>query len=468
MKVLITGATGLIGAELGKHLALRGNSISALVRDPSRAVHDLPFPATLVQWSSGDPLSKEAVQALEAADVIVNLAGEPVAEGRWTEEKKKRIRDSRVKGTSALVEALQSAQTSASTKVFIQGSAIGIYGDRGDEILDANSQRGSGFLADVVQEWESALPVHNQLSASLKNCRFVTVRTGVVLSRHGGAVAKMLPLFRNGAGARLGFSGDQWMSWIHIDDMVQLLIHAIDHASVSGVIEAVAPQPVRNKDFTSCFCENLDVIQGPPVPSVALKLLYGEMSSVLLESQRVVPTRTLASGFQFRFSEIQKALGDILSPLRGQTHEKFAEQWVPQSTEKVWPYFCDEKNLEELTPPLLSFRVLGKSTDEIQEGTLIDYRLSLNGIPFGWKTRIEDWVPNKRFVDTQLKGPYSLWHHTHDFIPLAGGTLLRDRVLYRMPLGVLGSLAAGWKVVRDVETIFRYRRKVIHEKFGKS
>ncbi len=463
MKVLITGATGLIGSELGKALALRGDQITALVRDPSRFQALLPFPATLVKWSADEPVSAEVRAALMSVDAVVHLAGEPVAEGRWTDDRKKRIRESRIKGTASLVDALSAVGSKSSVKVFVHGSAIGIYGNRGDEILDHQSSPGSGFLADVVAEWEAGLNVLN----SNKEIRTVTVRTSVVLARHGGALKKMLPIFRSGLGARLGLSGDQWMSWIHLDDMIRLLIHAIDSSNVSGLIEAAAPQPVRNKDFTTSFCESLGVMQGPPVPEFALKLLYGEMASVLLDSQRVVPTATKASGFEFHYQEIGLALADLLVPLRDQTHELVAEQWVPVSVEKVWPYFCDEKNLEELTPPLLSFQVLGKSTDQIQEGTLIDYRLSLNGIPFSWQTRIEDWVPGKRFVDSQLKGPYSLWHHTHDFLPMAGGTLIRDRVLYRLPMGILGSVAAGWKVVRDVDTIFSYRRKVIHEKFGK-
>lgn len=459
----MTGATGLIGAELGKALAQRGDQITAFVREPARVDGALPFPAKFVRWVADEPLSSEALSALRSADAIVHLAGEPVAEGRWTIERKKRIRESRINGTTSLVAALTEPGAKPSVKVFVHGSAIGIYGNREDEILDYQSAPGSGFLADVVAEWEAAI---SDLMA-IKDMRTVAVRTGIVLARNGGALKKMLPIFRNGLGARLGLSGQQWMSWIHIEDMIRLLLHALDSTKVSGVIEAVAPQPVRNKDFTTSFCENLGVIQGPPVPEFALKILYGEMSDVLLDSQRVVPTASGAAGFEFQFKEIGVALADILSPLRGQTHELVAEQWVPVPVEKLWPYFSDEKNLEELTPPLLRFRVIGKSTEQLQEGTLIDYRLSLNGIPFGWQTRIEDWVPEKRFVDNQIKGPYSLWHHTHDFLPMAGGTLLRDRVLYRLPMGILGSVAAGWKVVRDVDTIFKYRRKVIHEKFGK-
>ena len=158
---------------------------------------------------------------------------------------------------------------------------------------------------------------------------------------------------------------------------------------------------------------------------------------------------------------------DLLTPLRGSTREKVSEQWVPHAPEEIWPYFCDERNLEELTPEFLKFRVLRKSTREIGEGTLIDYRLNLNGIPMGWQSRIENWEPTRRFVDTQVKGPYSHWLHAHEFIPLANGTLMRDVVRYRLPFGWLGSTVAGWKVESQVDQIFSYRAARIAERFGR-
>jgi uncharacterized protein len=152
--------------------------------------------------------------------------------------------------------------------------------------------------------------------------------------------------------------------------------------------------------------------------------------------------------------------------LRGSVFEKLAEQWVPRSPSDVWSFFCDEKNLEVLTPDFLHFEVKRKSTPEIGDGTLIDYTLKLNGIPFGWRTRIEDWEPGKKFVDTQLRGPYAYWHHTHEFVPMAGGTLIRDRVRYKVPFGWLGAMISGWKVHKDVASIFDFRRKKIAELFS--
>lgn len=462
MRILLTGGTGLIGSEIAKKLASRGDEIVLLVRNIESAEGKLPFPAKCFQWNHKDEVPLEALQRIDA---VINLAGEPLADRRWSDEKKKLIRETRIEGTRNLVRAVRAH--APGIKVFVQGSATGIYGDRKDSVLDANSKPGEGFLADVVREWEAeARRLNENLVPPARSIRLPIIRTSMVLARHGGALQKMLPLFRANIAGRIGFDGSQWMSWIHLDDIVNLFIHAIDAEAADGVLEGAAPQPTTNRDFTDTLCRELDVFENVAVPSAAVKLLYGEMSSVILEGQRVVPTATLASGFKFKFETLEAALAEILLPLRNSTFEKLSEQWVPKRPDEVWPFFCNEKNLEDLTPGFLKFKVLSKSTPTMGEGTLIDYTLSLNGIPFGWRTRIEEWDPGKKFVDNQLRGPYALWHHTHEFVPMAGGTLLRDRIRYRVPFGWLGAIASGWKVHKDVATIFDFRRKKIAELFA--
>jgi hypothetical protein len=456
MRVLMTGATGLIGKELGKALAARGDTLVCLVRDAQGARRRLPFPAACFEW---DHLRAVPAEALIGADAIVHLSGEPVAEKRWTNEQKGLILETRVLGTRRLVQA--ALNHGPNLKSFVHGSAIGFYGDRGDATLTAVSAKGTGFLADVVEAWEAAL---RPLTERRPDVRAAIVRTGIVLARQGGALAKMLPMFRESAAGRLG-NGKQWMSWIHIDDIVGLFLHALD-SQVVGVMEGVAPQPVTNRDFTKSLCGALRVFENAPAPSVAIKALFGEMGGIVLESAKIEPRQTLASGFRYRFESIDQAFADLLTPLRGSTREKVSEQWVPHAPEEIWPFFCDEGNLEELTPDFLNFKVLGKSTREIGEGTLIDYRLKLNGIPMDWQSRIENWEPARRFVDTQVKGPYSYWRHAHEFIPLANGTLMRDVVRYRLPLGWLGSVVAGWKVEAQVDQIFSYRSTRIAERFA--
>ncbi len=456
MRILMTGATGLIGRELGKALAARGDTLACLVRDVSAARRRLPFPAECHAWDHTRPVPGEALHGVEA---VVNLAGEPVADKRWSASKKALIRESRVQGTQQLVRAV--LQHGPGVAAFVQGSASGYYGERGDERLAASSTKGAGFLADVVQAWEAEL---RPLAEQRPQVRVPVVRTGIVLAREGGALAEMLPMFRLSASGRLG-TGRQWTSWIHLDDIVGLFLHALDGAP-SGILEGVAPQPVTNQQFTTALCRSLGVIENLPAPSLAIQALFGERAAVVLGSTRLEPQATQASGFRFRFETVEPALDDLLAPLRDGIRLGVWEQWLPHAAEEAWPFFCDANNLEDITPPFLAFRVLGTSTPVIGAGTLIDYRLKLNGIPIAWQTRIDTWDPPRRFIDLQAKGPYALWHHTHDFIPMAGGTLMRDTVRYRLPAGWLGALAGGGKVAGDVERIFDYRSRKIDERFG--
>ncbi len=459
----MTGATGLIGREVGKRLVEQGHQLVVLSRNPSSARLELPFPAQVFQWDGSE--APPPVEAWAGVDGVVHLAGEPIAEGRWTAERKRRIRDSRVEGTRQLVDSIfASPEICSRMKFFVLGSAIGFYGDRSDEVLDEDSATGEGFLAEVVREWEAQADRLLELRPEAQ-IRITKIRTGVVFARHGGAIAKMLPVFSRGLGGKLS-SGDQWMSWIHLDDIARLFCFAATDSRVSGVINGVAPDAVRNDRLTIELARALHRSVFLPVPRIALRVAFGEMADTLLGSQRVLPRRALELGFEFRYRELTTALNELAEPLREFHHELLAEQWVPMTPEEIFPYFCSEKNLEELTPAFLGFNVLGKSTDLIEQGTEIDYRLSLHGIPLKWRTLIESWRPGVSFVDTQLKGPYRKWHHTHEFIPFAGGTLMRDRVIYKLPLGIIGDLSAGWKVARDVATIFAYRRKKIGEMFA--
>lgn len=456
MRILITGATGLIGKEVGKRLSQKGWDIHVVSRRPEHAKRELPFPATIFHWQGTAEPFPEA--ALVGVDAVLHLAGETVAGMRWNSEKKRAIRDSRIFGTRALATAI--ARMEKPPGIFVQGSAIGFYGDRGDETLTESSHMGHGFLAEVVRDWEAESAILES-----KGIRVVKVRTGVVLSRREGAMAKLIPLFSTGLGGQLA-SGQQWMSWIHIVDIARLFLFCLENSELRGVVNGSAPEPAQNSRFTVALARALGRWVFFPVPATALRLVLGEGAEAVLASQRVLPERVQELGFHFQYPELVGALTELAAPYKDCQHELVAEQWVPRSCEEVFPFFCEAKNLENITPPFLNFKVLGQSTAEIGDGTLIDYRLSLHGIPVRWQSRIESWEPNRQFVDRQLRGPYQLWHHTHEFIPLAGGTLLRDRVLYRLPMGLLGEIVAGWKVKGDVTSIFSFRRKIIDELFG--
>lgn len=258
-----------------------------------------------VEFAVWDPERSVApVSVLERSDAVVHLAGEPVAQ-RWSPEVKRRIRGSRVDGTLRLVEAMR--QCSNRPTVLVSASAVGYYGDRGSEQLNEGSAPGKGFLTDVCVEWERAA-----LSAESLGVRVATLRFGTVLSKDGGALGKMLPAFRWGLGGRLG-SGEQYMAWIHIADLVSLIQWAIDDGKARGPINAVAPLPVTNADFTHELGRALGRPAILPVPRAVVRLLFGEMSEILFQSQRVIPDVARKAGFEFRHPEVFAALKDVLA-----------------------------------------------------------------------------------------------------------------------------------------------------------
>jgi uncharacterized protein (TIGR01777 family) len=451
MKIVVTGATGFVGTALARDLLGAGHDVTALSRDATRAARRLPARCRVLTWDATAPLDPSA---LRGADAVVHLAGEGVADARWSAARKRAIRDSRVDTSAALVRALSQLNSNERPRALVSASAIGWYGDRGDTLLDEDSPGGTGFLAEVCRDWEQAV-----FKAQALGVRTVAVRIGVVLGRDGGALAPLLPLFRLGLGGRVG-SGRQWFSWIHLQDLVGLLRHVLEHPEAAGPINGVAPEPVTNARFTAELGRALHRPALFPVPAAALRAAFGEMSAVLLGSQRVQSQAAECLGFAFRYPTVRSALEDLCEDL---SHELIVEQRLARRPEDVFPFFADPANLEQITPAFLRFRVLGATTAKIGNGTLINYALRLHGIPLRWQSRIESWAPHRRFVDLQTRGPYSLWHHTHEFEPDDGGTIIRDRVRYRLPFGALGELLAGWLVRRDLDAVFDYRRQQIQE-----
>ena len=296
MRVLVSGSSGLIGSTLVPAIEAAGHSVVRLVRRTPAANEIRLDPAK-------DPPLATPAAALDF-DAVVHLAGESIA-GRWTAAKKARIRDSRVQGTSALLEALE--RTSQPPKVMVCASAIGIYGDRSDELLHEESAPGSDFLAEVCQQWEAATE-----PAVRAGIRVVSLRFGVVLSRRGGALARMLLPFRMAAGGRIG-SGRQWMSWIALDDVVGAIQHALAEESLCGPVNTVAPHPATNAEFTRALGEALHRPTVFPLPAFMVRLLFGEMGeALLLSSQRVDCGKLLASGFRFRYPELKPAFEALL------------------------------------------------------------------------------------------------------------------------------------------------------------
>jgi uncharacterized protein (TIGR01777 family) len=300
-RIAISGASGLIGAALSRHLRERGDEVVHLVRRPPRAESGDGRRET--EWSPERGL--EHPEDLESVDAVVHLAGESIASGRWTAARRRSIRDSRVEGTRALVASLSSLQRPP--RAFVCASATGYYGDRGAAPLDEQAAPGTGFLAEICVAWEQAARRARDLGA-----RVVSFRLGVVLARDGGALPRMLPLFRLGLGGRLG-DGRQYMPWISLDDAVLGVAHLLDRGEVEGAVNLVAPDAVTNAAFTAALGRVLGRPTWIPAPAAALRAVLGEAADeLLLASARVIPERLLGSGFRFRLPLLEDTLHKLL------------------------------------------------------------------------------------------------------------------------------------------------------------
>lgn len=298
MNYLITGATGFIGSRVVDRLLASGHSVNYLGRKRSTR---LDGRAAFHPW---DGVSEPPLDSVPRLDVVIHLAGEPVAQ-RWTSEVKKRIFESRATATRHLVSGLSRLRNKPA--VLVSASAIGYYGNRGSEVLTEQSSAGNGFLAEVCVAWEQ-----EAFRAREAGLRVAVARIATVLGRNGGALEKMLPPFRAGLGGKFG-NGQQWMSWVHVDDLVDLLLFAANTADVSGPLNASSPEPVSNQVFTRELAQALHRPALIPVPEFVLRIALGEMSSFLFDSLRVQPEATERAGFQFRYPTLKETLKDVLS-----------------------------------------------------------------------------------------------------------------------------------------------------------
>jgi uncharacterized protein (TIGR01777 family) len=296
MKIVVAGGTGFIGEPLVRRLLARGDDVAVLTRNPAHVAAGRPL-----QWDGRTQGTWSADVA--DADAVINLAGENIAEGRWTADRKKRLVSSRLDATGAIITALRTLP--ARRRTLINASAIGFYGDRHDERVDETSSRGSGFLAELVEQWEAAAREAEPFA------RVVILRFGVVLAPDGGALKKMLLPFRLGAGGPIG-NGRQWMSWIDRDDVLSMIEWTIDRDGARGAYNATAPEPVRNRDFARALGKAIHRPSFMPVPSFALRLLFGQMAGeALLAGQRVLPMRAASEGFVFGTVRVVDALARV-------------------------------------------------------------------------------------------------------------------------------------------------------------
>jgi uncharacterized protein (TIGR01777 family) len=301
MRLTLTGATGPIGRRLVAAFHRRGDEVTVLSRDAGHARAALG-----VEAHAWDPIAGPApAVALAGRDAVVHLAGETVAQ-RWTAGAKQRIHDSRETGTRHLVDGLRGLADADRPRALVSSSAVGYYGEHGDEPLDESTQPGDDFLARVCVAWE-----REAIAAEALGLRVARVRTGVVLDRSGGALAKMLPFFRLGIGGPVA-GGRQYLPWIHVDDIAGLYVAAVDGDSWAGAVNGSAPEPVTNKEFSRRLGHALHRPAFAPVPALAVKALYGEMAEIVVHGQRAIPARALGLGFAFRHADLDEALADAL------------------------------------------------------------------------------------------------------------------------------------------------------------
>ncbi len=468
MRVFVTGATGFIGRALIPRLQRDGHAVVAWVRSPARARSLLGAEVELVP---ADTTPDGLVAAIERSEAVVNLAGEALLGGRWTAARRAVLEASRIEVTQRLVQAMAEATTRP--RVFLSGSAVGYYGDRADESLSEASTGGADFLARLCRRWECAAQEADRLGA-----RVVLLRTGVVLGRAGGALAHMLPPFELGVGGPIG-TGAQYLPWIHLHDLVKIIAVALVDDRYRGPVNGVAPEQATSRTFARALGRALHRPARLPVPTLAIRAIFGHAATLLLASQRVDPRVLREHQFAFDFSTLDSALEDIvggtvvaISPVQSSPegagearYELRARTLIDAPLEQTFAFFSKAANLGVITPAAMRFSIQGQ-VPPMAAGAVIDYRVRVGPVPVRWRTRITSWEPGRSFADLQEKGPYRFWWHEHNFQADGPRTVMEDRVYYTPPLGIVGRLAHRFFIGTTLRKIFQYRGDVIRLRFG--
>ena len=469
VRVFVTGATGFIGRALVPRLQRNGHSVVAWARSDTRAMASLGADVDVVSVAAGQDA---LVAALSDCEAVINLAGEPLLGARWTETRRAILRSSRIDVTSQLVAAIEAAKPRP--RVLVSGSAVGYYGDRGDEQLTESSSTRDDFLSRLCQDWERTAQ-----SASSTGVRVVLVRTGVVLGRAGGALAQMLPPFKVGAGGPIG-SGRQYFPWIHLHDLVKLIVTAIEDDRYRGPINGVAPEQATSRTFARGLGRALHRPAILPTPSLALRAIFGDAAVVLLASQRVEPAAATQLGFAWEFPSLDAALRDIVegAPVEIVRLKPDAAAGSPGAqfllritttmnapVDAAFAFLSKPANLGLITPSAMRFRIVGH-IPAMAEGAVITYRFRIGPLPVRWRTRVVAWDLCRSFADVQDSGPYRVWRHEHSFAVQGNQTVMDDRVLYAPRGAFVAGLANRFFVAPRLRDIFKYRADIIRLRFG--
>lgn len=462
MNILITGGTGFVGRAAVLRLLRDEHSITVLTRSPRKAKIILGGAVDLLDASISD---SDLSLKLNHIDAVVHLAGESVAQ-RWSPSAIQKIENSRIQLSQRLLRAAENCESAP--KCWISASAVGFYGSSAKVNDESSAGDKEDLLGDLCNRWE-------KITKSYPG-RNVVMRIGVVLGRGGGILAKLKPIFTKNLGGTIG-DGKQWMSWIHLHDLVEFIAKSVADDSFNGTYNLVAEEPITNKGFTRKLSSQLNRKAILPVPKTAIKLAFGKGAFVVLSDQRVISKRLSENGFTLQFPKIEDALQDLcgnhgieIDKSTGQNKASYVlkhDVGLNAAVEDVFPFFAEAGNLSLITPPTMSLVIQNKMPIEMKKGQKITYQLALGPIGLKWRTLISDWNPNKSFEDTQEKGPYKVWIHRHSFSAESSDkTRMKDEVFYRPPLGILGTIANSLFIRSQLEDIFAYRADAMRLRFG--
>lgn len=476
LRILLSGATGLIGRAVTAKFLGRGYSVAALQH--VNKVEDLfgGDVRVITNWVTGNQLK----EALEWADVVINLSGKSISKGRWGSKSKTELFNSRINVSQQIADGIRECIHPPS--LLISASAVGFYGDRGSLELGEEASGGSGFLEELCQQWEKAA-----LSCHTPETRVCLLRIGAILSCEGGMLKALSPALLFKFSPFFG-SGKQFLSWIHLADVVGIIERCVDDPSVDGAINCCSPAPVTAKKFAHDLGKFTRCKLTLRIPGFAPKLILGEFGSYALKSQNVLPRKLTKIGYRFIHPTLESALSEEYSntrvtiskignlpnlvelvgwnpKLRGAQFQLDTTVPLNETPEKIFSFFSSASNLRSMIPSWVDFRIVDMP-EKMEVGAQIRYKIRLGFININWVTEIMEWEPNRYFVDSQMKGPYKIWRHEHKVMPDGeNGSLMKDRVLYGLHFGLLGRVVHRFFVRRALLRIFQFRSQAMRLRF---
>lgn len=449
MRILITGATGLVGRHLCKALLEAGHSLTVVTRCQKKYDELVGLPAFILEHDLNQGVISSSV--LEAIEVIIHLAGENIGGSKWTKNFKQKLHNSRVLTTQNLLDSFKPLKQKVLSTV-ISASGIDIYPPSDQEYHEETPTTNKSFLSHLCQEWEkSAIERAKHL-----NIRSIQARFGLVLSRDSKVLEEMEPFARKGLLGRIS-GKDFWMSWIYIEDLIRALIFCIENTQIQGPINCTSPHPCLHSDFIRTLNQSFGKKDFLPAPKTLLSLFKGDLIHSVTKSHKVIPRQLESMGFSFHFKDIASTLTSMYQDFQA-TLRYEGWLWFPQSIEKVFEFCTFLENVKKISPPWIKFQLNKENPLKITKDTEFGYTFCIHRLTIKTKAKIVAYKKPYFFADENIKGGFfHKWHHKHYFKTLAGGTLVTDQISYQLPKG-LNLLGSFW-AKSDIKKIFDYRHQ---------